>query len=256
MNLLNILLKTMLSDSSVSALAKKTGLNASQLTKLIPLALPLLLKFMTKNASTQSGAQSLLGALTQHTSTKSMTEQLDEADTADGEKIISHILGDDSDQAIISLAQESGMSNEEVTRALGGLAPALLSGLSAATTSAAKVDLSDGLDLSDVMAMFGGASASQNSGSSLLGSLLGGGTAAQSSSSSLLGSLLGAGNTTQSSGAGLLGSLLGGSATAQSSAAANPLGGLLGSFLGSAPSADDSSINGTALLSALTALMK
>ena len=44
---------------------------------------------------------------------------------------------------------------------LRGIAPALLSGLSAATSSAGssagKVDLSDGLDLSDVVAMLGGA---------------------------------------------------------------------------------------------------
>ena len=216
MNLLNILLKSMLSDSSVNALAKKTGVKASKLAKLIPLALPLLLKFMTRNASTQSGAMSLLGALSQHTNTKSMPEQLDEADTADGEKIIGHILGDETDNAVISLSQETGMSNEEVTRALGGLAPALLSGLSAATASAAskpKVDLSDGLDLSDLMGMFAGAQ-----------------------------------TQSQSSAGGLLSGLLGGSSSMG--------GGLLGSLLGATASQadNDSAVNGTQLLSLLSAL--
>ena len=270
MNLLNILLKSMLSDGSISALAKKTGISSAKLTKLIPLAIPLLLKFMTKNASTESGALSLLGALSQHTNTKSMPEQLDEADEADGEKIIGHILGNETDNAVISLAQETGMSDEEVTRALGGLAPALLSGLSAATTSAAKpaankVDLSDGLDLSDVMAMLGGGSSSQSSSAGLLGSLLGGGSSAQSSSASLLGSLLGGAAPVQQQPAAtsnplgsLLGSLLGGSAAPvqQQTQTVNPLGGLLGSMLGAAPSADDNSLNGNALLSTLAALMK
>ncbi len=278
MNLLSILLNSMLSDGSLNALAKKTGVNASQLTKLIPLALPLLLKFMTKNASTQSGAMSLLGALSQHTNTKSMPEQLDEADTADGEKIIGHILGDETDNAVISLAQETGMSNEEVTRALGGLAPALLSGLSAATASAAKpaankVDLSDGLDLSDVMAMLGGGApaqqqtaASSNPLGGLLGSLLGGSAPVQQQQSSnslgdMLGSLLGGAPAQQQQPTanplgGLLGSLLGGSAPVQQQPAANPLGGMLGSLLGATPSANDNSLNGNALLSTLAALMR
>ena len=38
MNLLNLLLKTLLTDSSISALAKKTGLSITALRKLVPLA--------------------------------------------------------------------------------------------------------------------------------------------------------------------------------------------------------------------------
>ena len=93
MNLLSLLLKSLLTDSSISALAKKTGLNASSLKKLIPLAIPLLLKFLTKNASNESGALSLLGALSQHTNQKALSDPIDEADTEDGGKIIGHIFG-------------------------------------------------------------------------------------------------------------------------------------------------------------------
>lgn len=217
MNLLNLLLKSLLTDSSVSALAKKTGLNSGMLKKLIPLAVPLLIKFMTNNASSQAGAQSLLGALTQHTNKRTLAEQIDDADTEDGGKIIGHIFGNQSDAAISSLAQQSGMSNQDVSSALAGLAPALMSGLSAATTSASaapKVDLSDGLDLSDLMGMFGGAQAqTQSSSGGLLSGLLGGGAGGF--------------------GGGLLGSLLGGSATQAD---------------------NDSAVNGTQLLSLLSAL--
>ena len=209
MNLLSILLKTLLADNALSALGKKTGLTSKQLKKLIPLALPLLLKFMTSNASTASGAQSLLGALMQHTSKKTMADQLDEADEEDGGKIVQHILGAQSGEAINGLAQQSGLSDDEVKKALGGMAPALLSSLSAATQSAAakpKVDLSDGLDLSDVMGLLGGG---QMQSSGLLGGLLGGS-------------------------GGLLGGLLGGSNAAE----------------------EDNDLNGNALLSTLTALMR
>ena len=217
MNLLSLLLKSLLTDSSITALAKKTGLSTAVLKKIVPLAVPLLIKFMTSNASSQSGAQSLLGALTQHTNKKTLAEQIDEADTVDGGKIIGHIFGNQSDAAISSLAQQSGLSNNDVSSVLSGLAPAVMSSLSAATASASakpQVDLSDGLDLSDLMGMFAG-SQPQN----------------------------------QPTGSGLLSGLLGGSSSMG--------GGLLSSLLGSSASQADSDIavNGTQLLSLLSGLM-
>ena len=174
MNLLGILLKALLSEGALRALAKKTGLNSKQLKKVLPLAVPLLLKMLTKNASDKDGALSLLGALTQHTSKKTMAQQIEEADTDDGAKIIGHILGKESQSSLLSLSGQSGLSQQEVSSVLSGIAPALLSGLSAATasagSSAGKVDLSDGLDLSDVVAMLGGAKPEP---ASLLGSLFG-----------------------------------------------------------------------------------
>jgi len=204
MNLLNVLLKAMLAKAAIDALSKKTGLSSAQLSKLIPLAIPLLLRFMTNNASTQSGALSLLGALAQHTNTRSLDEQFLDADVEDGAKILKHILGDDSDRAVETLAAETDMSSEDVSRALGGLAPALLSVLSAATSSASAnqpansaVNLNDGLDLSEMLSLFGGASQAQQTaqqpGLGLLGSLLGASQPQQQSASgaSLLDALLG-----------------------------------------------------------------
>ena len=193
MNLLNILLKTMLTDTAITALAKKTGLSSAQLKKLLPLAIPLLLKFLTKNASNESGALSLLGALSQHTDQKVLSDQIDEADTEDGGKIINHIFGSESEDVTNQLALESGMSQRDVNSALAGIAPALMSGLSAATnsvSSAPKVDLSDGLDLSDLMGMFVGTqqAQSQPSGGGLLSGLLGGNNAGLGN---LFGSLFG-----------------------------------------------------------------
>ncbi|MBO5639172.1 MAG: DUF937 domain-containing protein [Oscillospiraceae bacterium] len=219
MNLLSLLLKSLLADSSISALAKKTGLNASSLKKLIPLAIPLLLKFLTKNASNESGALSLLGALSQHTNQKTLSDQIDEADTEDGGKIINHIFGSESEDVTNQLALESGMSQRDVNSALAGIAPALMSGLSAATnsvSSAPKVDLSDGLDLSDLMGMFVGTQQAQS----------------------------------QPSGGGLLSGLLGGNNAG--------LGGLFGSLFGSsAPQASqENDFNGTQLLSLLSSMRR
>ena len=178
MNLLSVILKALLAEGALKALAGKTGLNEKQLKKLLPLALPLLLKMLTRNASDKEGAVSLLGALTQHTSKKTMQQQIAEADTADGAKIIGHILGKEKDASLLTLSNQSGLSQQQVSSVLSGIAPALLSVLSAASGSAAgKVDLSDGLDLSDIVAMLGGAKpgpvSAKPQGGSLLGALLG-----------------------------------------------------------------------------------
>ena len=170
MNLLTVLLKSLLTDSSVQALAKKTGVSTAVLKKLIPLAIPLLIKFMTGNAQSQSGAQSLLSALGQHTSKKSLPEQIEEADIDDGGKILHHIFGSQSDNVMNQLSAQSGISEGEVNRALSGLAPSVLSGLSAAAgaspSASGKVDLSDGLDLGELMILLGGqGQASSGSGS-------------------------------------------------------------------------------------------
>ena len=254
MNLLNLLMGTLASDSSINSLSKKTGVNASLITKLLPLAIPILLKELTKNAGREGGAASLLTALGQHTNTRSIPQQIDDVDEEDGQKIVAHILGDDSDKVVSALAQETGMEGSQVSRSLGALAPALMSMLSSSanTVHSSGVNLSDGFDLTDVMGLFGGAKPQQQN-YSMLGSLLGGGAPQQQQpSGGLLGSLLGGGapQQQQSSG-GLLGALLGGGAPQQQQS--SPMGGLLGSmFSGQSAQSND----GTELLSMLVNLMK
>ena len=239
MNLLSVLLNAMLTDNALAALSKRTGLSVRQLRVLIPIAVPLLLRFLTNNASSQSGASSLLGALTQHTSTKTLDQQFDQVDVEDGAKIIRHILGDDTDRAIETLAAETQLSEQQVERGLDGLAPVLLSVLSAAvsqqqaqTVQQPAVNLNDGLDLSEMLTLFAGAAAqpqqqTQSSGGLL--DLLLGGTAqpaqpVQQSGGGLLEALLGMNSApqqaqpVQQSGGSMMGSLLGallGAPTAQ-----------------------------------------
>ena len=176
MNLLQLLLSTLTSQSSVNTVSKKTGASSKLTSKLLLVAIPLLIKYMTQNASKKTGAQSLLSALGQHTQTTSMTQQIQDADEDDGAKIIEHILGKDKNKVVNSLASETGMTSNQVSSTLSNIAPALLSGLSAATTTANNtkpgVDLSDGLDFGDLMGLFGGSS--NNAASSLLGTLMGG----------------------------------------------------------------------------------
>ena len=170
MKLLDFLAHSFTSDSSVKALSKKAGTSTDQTSMLLKLALPLLLKYLTQNASSQSGAQSLSHALTQHTDTSSIVQQLTNANTTDGNAIIQHILGSDTSQVVQSLGQQTNTNNDQVMSLLGNLAPALMSGLSAATSTAQQAQQaqpSASLDFSNLFNLFG-SSAPQGGGLNLI----------------------------------------------------------------------------------------
>lgn len=80
MNLLSLLLGSMTQSSSVDSLSGKTGISSAAVKQLLMLALPILLKSLTQNASSKEGAQSLLGALAQHKNDMPMADQLSNAD--------------------------------------------------------------------------------------------------------------------------------------------------------------------------------
>ena len=161
MNLLALLLGSLLSNSSLGSLSNNTGVQKPELSKLLILALPLILKYMTSNSQSQSGLSSLFGALGAHQNRGTVESQIENADTEDGQKILGHIFGNDEDQVVDQLAKESGVDAGDVMNVLGTIAPYVMSGLSAATQSAhtqqtSGVNLNDGLDLGDLMSMFGG----------------------------------------------------------------------------------------------------
>ena len=93
MNLLGLLMAAMTTKNALGQIAKKTGLSEKQIKKLMLIAIPILIKYLTKNASSGDGAHSLLGALAQHSNKEDMGIQLKDADEKDGHKIIGHILG-------------------------------------------------------------------------------------------------------------------------------------------------------------------
>ena len=172
MNLLSLLIRTMLSQSSVNSVSGKTGLSSKQIQKIVMLALPILIKYMTSNASSGDGALSLLGALSQHKNTESMDLQLKEADEKDGAKIISHILGKKENAVTQDLSAQTGVEPEMIRKVLAIMAPGLMSGVSnaadIAATTAAKPEKKEST-LSSLL-----------SGSGIFGSLMGGGKPAAS----------------------------------------------------------------------------
>ncbi len=188
MSLLTELVGAMTAQAPVNDLSNKVGGSNSQISSLITAALPLLMQSMTNNASSPAGAASLLGALAQHTNTAPVAEQISNADLIDGGKIIGHILGNNSASVMNSLAAQSGLNTNQVSSVLGSIAPALMSSMSAATlqkpTQKKKkktgIDLSDGLDLKDIIGIYSALNQPQQAQQTATNPLLG-----------LLGSFLG-----------------------------------------------------------------
>ena len=147
MDLLNLLMDSMTSPGSTATLSQKTGVSKEQTASLVASALPLLLQSMQSNASTETGAQSLLNALTQHTNTQSVPQQIAHADTVDGAKILAHILGQNQTAAVNQLSKKNGLTTKQTMAILSLIAPALLSALSATTAQQGK---KQGFDLSDI----------------------------------------------------------------------------------------------------------
>ena len=130
MDFLSELLKTFLGGAAVKALASKTGLKTRDLKKVLPVAVPYLVKLLTKNASSEEGASSLLEALTQHTGDEPVDKQIANADIVDGSKIIGHILGSSGMDGLKALSKQSKLSETAVSGILSSIAPALLTYLS------------------------------------------------------------------------------------------------------------------------------
>lgn len=181
MDLLGSLLKSMTSESSLGSLSAKSNASPDQVGSLLSSALPMLMGQVSSNASTKEGADSLIHALSQHTSTASVEDQIKDADEDDGRKIIGHIFGSDLDSVLSELSGKSDLSTSQVSSVLGNVAPAMMSGISGSLSGAAgkggaKIDLSDGIDLKDVTGLLsmvlGGSSDSEESGGGL-GAVLG-----------------------------------------------------------------------------------
>ena len=101
------------------------------------IAVPILLKYLTQNASSGDGVNSLLGALAQHNNKEDMTLQLKEADEKDGGKIIGHIFGKKQDEVTQNISAQSGLTQDQVNQILAIMAPAIMSGVSEASTNTA-----------------------------------------------------------------------------------------------------------------------
>jgi hypothetical protein len=167
----------------MNALADQLGVDSATAESAVRQALPALLGGLQANAADPAGAASLAGALDDHSpDLVAGGVDLNQVDTADGEKIVGNIFGSNTDQVAQTLGGNlGGGSSDLIKRLLPLLAPIVLSYLSSRMRG-------------------GGAGANQGQPSGGVGDLLG----------SILGAMGGSQGSPGGSVLDMLGGLLGG----------------------------------------------
>lgn len=184
---LTSLLGTVMSANSTDGIGSAAGVSGDQTKSVLTAALPALLSGAMAQSNNSSTASGFASALTQHaaSNTNDLSAFLSNVDTDDGEKIVNHLLGSNSNDVINQIAKESGVKKADVKKVLSAAAPLLMSLLGKEVSSQQQSNSSAG-----VASIMGSLLGGGNTASLLTGLLGGGSSAASNSSSGGLGSLL------------------------------------------------------------------
>ena len=122
------LIGLMTSASSVGAIGKNTGVSNDQVSQVLTQVLPLLLNGASKQATNKNTAASFAQALAQHSksNTSDIASFLGGVDTADGAKIIQHLLGGDAKTTTASIAKAAGVTQNQANDIMSNVAPLLM----------------------------------------------------------------------------------------------------------------------------------
>ena len=177
-------LNEVLQQVPVDDIAKQLGIPDDVASAAVKQVLPGLIGGLAANASTSAGSASLEKALAGHTNAPT---KLADVDTADGEKIVKNVFGDNTDKVAAKLADAEPKPNvtmDIIKQVLPIVAPIVLSFIAtqflapkAATPAATKTvaPASTGGDLGSMLGGLLSDPSTQQMVGGLLGGLLGGG---------------------------------------------------------------------------------
>lgn len=175
-------IQRLIDKDTLRAVSKRANVQEESVRKVLSSALPALLEGFEEDAGRdEAGLENALASHAQRDASD-MQGFLQAADTADGEKILSHLLGGKKEALLESTSKKAGLSGNKTLLILALCAPLLLSLL--------------GKD---------GKEEQESNGGSILGNLMGGGSGGLATV--LLSSMLGGSSPSQQSG-GLNGALL------------------------------------------------
>lgn len=128
MDLLEMLAGGLMNPETLNKVGGKVQAKPDQVMQMAQLALPTLLTAMSRNASTQEGAESLSRALDRHADAKvdDIGSFFDSVDTDDGAKILNHVFSGKAPKVEAGIARNTGLDLTQVTGLLTQFAPLLL----------------------------------------------------------------------------------------------------------------------------------
>ncbi len=122
-------LDELLGQIPMSQLAQQVGASEQEVSQATESILPALFGGLQSNTADPAGAQSLLEALGQHSGGGLFDGPLDvgQVDAADGDKIVSHVFGDNREQVVNQLGGLGGAGGGLISKLLPLLAPIVMS---------------------------------------------------------------------------------------------------------------------------------
>lgn len=122
-------IQSLYSQLPIDQIAEQVGASPEETREAVGTLLPALLGGLQANAQDPAGAQSLAAALGQHDPALADAPSLDQVDTADGAKIVSHIFGEQEPEVVNRLGGQGSMTQGLVQKLLPILAPIVLAWL-------------------------------------------------------------------------------------------------------------------------------
>jgi hypothetical protein len=168
-SILEILMSS-LGGGAVDQISKKLGLSPATTSKIVQVAIPLLISALAKNSSTTSGATSLQSALAKDHDGSILDDvlgALGQPDQGDGAGILRHVLGNKQGSIQQTLGQTTGVDPNQAGQILEMLAPVVMGALGKKTST-------EGLDAGSLADMLKGeAKQVRKTEPDLMGSVLG-----------------------------------------------------------------------------------
>lgn len=174
----------LLQQIPIADIAKQVGVDPSVAESAISQILPTLVGGMAANAKDPHGAESLTKALAAHQGTLDSRKSLSNIDTADGDKIVSHVFGAKKDDVVNAVSSTKGVGGDIIAKILPIVAPIVLAWIAHQFFGGNTQSTSTSTKKSAPSASSGGIG-------DLLGGLLGGSSGGSGGAGNILGGLLG-----------------------------------------------------------------
>ena len=165
---MNDLMRLMDNSGALGQVADMLGVDKKSANSAIDTVLPMLLKGMQGQLNNKDTKDGFLQALSDHSKddTSDLLKAVKKVDTADGAKIVKHLLGAGQEEAAAKAKKKSGLDTKTIIKIMAILAPILMSKMGkTAKTQTAKAGsndmfsvvggLLDGVDAKDVVNILG-----------------------------------------------------------------------------------------------------
>lgn len=170
---LSQLLSSGLGQQVISGIGSQVGTTEEETSSVVNSAIPVLMGMLNKNAASEQGASSLLGALSQdHDGSilDNIQGFLSAGNTSEGNGILGHILGGNKNVVEEQISNQTGVSSANVAKIMALLAPIIMGYLGSEKKSK---NISTGGGMGDLLGSLMGGSGSSSLGGNILSSVLG-----------------------------------------------------------------------------------